>query len=133
MGSVLIRCVHDRPASDKAESPPPNIARRTAHGINPSVPKIVRTPGVQPATVHPTRSFAIMHAAIYDAVNAIDATHKPYLVDVERVSPHAFALERANQFRLGPPPALTSGQYTAAFKATEAMIVRSWPRASELN
>src|SRR5690242_2455300 len=29
---------------------------------------IVRTPGAQPATIHPTRSFAIMHAAIYDAV-----------------------------------------------------------------
>ena len=41
---------------------------------------ILRTPGAQPATVHPTRSFAIMHAAIYDAVNAIDRTHKPYLV-----------------------------------------------------
>jgi membrane-associated phospholipid phosphatase len=41
---------------------------------------IVRTPGAQPATIHPTRSFAIMHAAIYDAVNAIDGTHKPYLV-----------------------------------------------------
>src|SRR5258708_38206967 len=50
---------------------------------------IVRTPGAQPATVHPTRSFAIMHAPIYDAVNAIDATHKPYLVRVEHVSPHA--------------------------------------------
>src|SRR6202045_2121611 len=41
---------------------------------------IVRTPGAQPATIPPTRSFAIMHAAIYDAVNAIDGTHKPYLV-----------------------------------------------------
>ena len=41
---------------------------------------IVRTPGAQPATVHLTRSFAIMHAAIYDAVNGIDGTHKPYLV-----------------------------------------------------
>src|ERR1700694_713389 len=50
---------------------------------------IVRTPGAQPATVHPTRNFAIMHAAIYDAVNAIDATHKPYLVRVEHVSAHA--------------------------------------------
>src|SRR5690242_9313790 len=40
---------------------------------------IVRTPGAQPATIHPTRSFAIMHAAIYDAVNAIDRTHRPYL------------------------------------------------------
>src|SRR5213080_2019780 len=41
---------------------------------------IVRTPGAQPATIHPTRSFAVMHGAIYDAVNAIDRTHKPYLV-----------------------------------------------------
>src|ERR1700680_425605 len=47
---------------------------------------IVRTPGAQPATVHPTRSFAIMHAAIYDAVNAIDRTHKPYLVRLTAVS-----------------------------------------------
>ena len=50
---------------------------------------IVRTPGAQPATVHPTRGFAIMHAAIYDAVNAIDATHKPYLVRMDHVSPRA--------------------------------------------
>ncbi len=41
---------------------------------------IVRTPGAQSPTIHPTRSFAIMHAAIYDAVNAIDKTHRPYLV-----------------------------------------------------
>ena len=47
---------------------------------------IVRTPGAQPATVHPTRSFAIMHAAIYDAVNAIDGSHKPYLVRLTDVS-----------------------------------------------
>jgi hypothetical protein len=51
---------------------------------------IVRTIGAQPKTVHPTRSFAIMHAAIYDAVNAIDRTHKPYLVALDdRVSPSA--------------------------------------------
>src|SRR5215471_3092418 len=41
--------------------------------------RIVRTPGAQPATVHATRSFAILHAAVYDAVNSIDRTHKPYL------------------------------------------------------
>ncbi len=46
---------------------------------------IVRTPGAQPATVHPTRSFAILHAAIYDAVNAIDRTHRPYLVRLSGV------------------------------------------------
>jgi membrane-associated phospholipid phosphatase len=53
---------------------------------------IVRTPGAQPATIHPTRSFAIMHAAIYDAVNAIDGTHQPYLV---RLGASHFASQEA--------------------------------------
>jgi hypothetical protein len=50
---------------------------------------IVRTPGAQPATIHPTRSFAILHAAIYDAVNAIDQTHRSYAVRVSGVSRQA--------------------------------------------
>src|ERR1700722_20527386 len=50
---------------------------------------IVRTPGAQPATIHPTRSFAIMHAAIYDAVNSIDGRHTPYLIQLPGVSPLA--------------------------------------------
>lgn len=33
---------------------------------------IVSTPGAQPGTVHPTRSMAMMHGAIHDAVVAID-------------------------------------------------------------
>jgi membrane-associated phospholipid phosphatase len=43
---------------------------------------IVNTPGAQPANIQPTRNFAILHAAIYDAVNAIDRSHEPYLIDV---------------------------------------------------
>jgi hypothetical protein len=43
---------------------------------------IVNTPGEQPANIQPTRNFAILHAAIYDAVNSIDRSHKPYLVSV---------------------------------------------------
>src|SRR3954462_3825869 len=39
---------------------------------------IVRTPGAQPRTIHSTRSFAMLHAAVYDAVNAIRPTHTPY-------------------------------------------------------
>jgi hypothetical protein len=65
------------------------------HALNPVVqwnrklPAIVRTPGAQPATMHSTRSFALMHAAIYDAVNAIDQRHKPYLVTLPDVPPNA--------------------------------------------
>jgi hypothetical protein len=55
---------------------------------NRSLLAIVRTPGAQPATIHPTRSFAILHAAIYDAVNAIDHTHESYAVRFSGVPRH---------------------------------------------
>ncbi|HEU4712136.1 MAG TPA: vanadium-dependent haloperoxidase [Pyrinomonadaceae bacterium] len=42
----------------------------------------VLTPGQHPATIMPVRSYAIMHAAMFDAVNSIDGTHTPYLTDV---------------------------------------------------
>jgi hypothetical protein len=47
---------------------------------------IVRTPGAQPATIHSTRSFAMMHAAIFDAVNAIDRKYRSYAIQLNRVS-----------------------------------------------
>jgi hypothetical protein len=47
---------------------------------------IVRTPNAQPATIHATRNFAMMHAAIYDAVNAIDGKHAAYRVRLTDVS-----------------------------------------------
>jgi hypothetical protein len=70
-------------------------SRATAQPTNPVVQwnktllGIVRTPGAQPPTLHPTRSFAMMHAAIYDAVNSIAATHAPYAVSVAPASPDA--------------------------------------------
>jgi hypothetical protein len=48
----------------------------------------VLTPGQHPATIMPVRSYAIMHAAMFDAVNSIDGTYTPYLTDVPG-SPHA--------------------------------------------
>jgi len=86
-------------------NPPANEARAVAvsalekaQPVNPVVEwnkallRIVRTPGAQPPTVHPTRSFAILHAAIYDAVNSIDRTHAPYLI---RLSSRAASQEAA--------------------------------------
>ena len=43
---------------------------------------IVQVPGAQPATVHQTRSYALLHAAIYDAVVSITRDAPPYLVSV---------------------------------------------------
>jgi PAP2 superfamily len=68
---------------------------------------ILRTPGAQPATVHPTRSMAILHAAVYDAVNAIAKTNAPYLID------------------LGAPR--HASEPAAAAAAAHAVLVRLYP------
>jgi len=44
---------------------------------------IVQIPGAQPPTVHQTRSYALLHAAIYDSVVSITRNGRPYLVSVE--------------------------------------------------
>jgi membrane-associated phospholipid phosphatase len=44
--------------------------------------RILGIPGEQPATVHPTRSFALLQAAEYDAVNSITRHDRPYLFSV---------------------------------------------------
>ena len=59
---------------------------------------IVRTPGAQPASIHSTRNFAILHAAIYDAVNNIEPRFSPYLVrlpDVPRSASKIAAADKA--------------------------------------
>jgi len=57
---------------------------------------IVRTPGAQPATVHSTRNFAMLHAAIYDAVNNIDPKFSPYLVSLPNVPRSASEIAAAD-------------------------------------
>jgi hypothetical protein len=58
---------------------------------------IVRTPGAQSPTIHSTRSFAMLHAAIFDAVNNIDRDFEPYAVRHTHVSPRASAEAAADQ------------------------------------
>ena len=43
---------------------------------------IVRTPGAQPSTIHSTRNFAMLHAAIFDAVNNIDQAAHDVLISL---------------------------------------------------
>src|ERR1700741_4175319 len=59
---------------------------------------ILRTAGAQPPTIHSTRSFAILHASIFDAVNNIEGTYSPYLVrlsDVSRLASQPAAVDQA--------------------------------------
>src|SRR5712672_3400991 len=58
---------------------------------------IVRTPGAQSPTIHSTRNFAMLHAAIFDAVNNIDRDFEPYVVRHPHVSRRASAQAAADQ------------------------------------
>ena len=58
---------------------------------------IVRTPGAHPPTIHSTRNFAILHVAIFDAVNNIDRTFKPYVIRLSDVSRRASVQAAADE------------------------------------
>src|SRR5882724_10592199 len=102
---------------------PQTAGGSSAQPVNPVVRwnrtllSVVRTPGAQSPTVHPTRSFAILHAAIYDAVNAIDRTHRPYLVRLSGVprdaSQEAAAAAAAHQVLVALYPGFQAALDTA--------------------
>jgi hypothetical protein len=72
----------------------------------------IRTPGAHPsATIFPVRSYAMMHAAMFDAVNSIDGTYTPYLTDVpgsKNASIEAAAAQAAHDVLAGLYPARES-------------------------
>ena len=72
--------------NSNAAAPGANSSGAIVIAWNKELFHIVQTPGAQPATVHPTRSFAILHAAIYDAVVSITRDAPPYLFSVSAPS-----------------------------------------------
>src|SRR5882724_9311811 len=58
---------------------------------------IIHTPGAQPSSIHSTRNFAIVHAAIYDAVNNIEPKFSPYLVRLPDVPRSASKIAAADE------------------------------------
>ena len=79
---------------------PPRLTSQPVNSViewNRTLLVIVRTPGAQPPTIHSTRSFAILHAAIYDAVNNIVGDFTPYLVRIADVSPRTSQVAGVDQ------------------------------------
>jgi len=73
---------------------------------------ILGTPGAQPATVHPTRSFAILQAAEYDAVTSITRAAPSYRFRVPAAGgarPDAAADQAAHNVLTALYPALKTG------------------------
>jgi hypothetical protein len=135
---------YSTPANTKHQSPQDSSSQQVNPVVqwNRALLVIVRTPGAQPATIHPTRSFAIMHAAIYDAVNAIDRKHRPYLVRVSGVprdaSQEAAAAAAAHEVLVALYPAFKSTLDTQLQiaslprEATTARTPRRFPMFSGL-
>ena len=115
-------------ASLKAQSQPVNQVLQW----NKTLLAIIRTPGAQPATIHSTRSFAIMHAAIYDAVNAIDGTHTPYLIRLTWVSPTASQEAAASAASWDPcsPPACSAKSTASSPRSAMTSSLAQWSLAS---
>ena len=89
-------------ATDVPDSPNPVIE------WNKTLLTIVRTPGAQPPTIHSTRNFAMLHVAMFDAVNDIAASFSPYLVrrstEPRSASPVAAADQAAHDVLLALYP-----------------------------
>jgi hypothetical protein len=90
-GGVTAANKGDQPAAPSSPSVNPVIE------WNRTLLVIVRTPGAQPPTIHSTRNFAMLHAAIFDAVNNIDRDFEPYAVRHPHVSRKASAQAAADQ------------------------------------
>jgi membrane-associated phospholipid phosphatase len=78
---------------------------------NKALLKVFSTPGAQPATVHPTRSLAILHAAMYDAVVSITRGGQPYLVSVNaspKARPDAAAAQAGHDVLAALYPSLST-------------------------
>jgi len=83
----------------------------------------IRTGHTQPPIA--SRSLAILHVSIYDAVNGIDRTHEPYLVESEvpaSVSREAAASAAAHEAFVNLFPSAAS-----SFDALHAAILAAIP------
>src|SRR5882724_1785732 len=85
--ALISACLQVAPLATAAKDEQQNSAQPVNAVIewNRTLLAIVRSPGAQPATIHSTRNFAILHAAIYDAVNNIEPRFSPYLVHLPNV------------------------------------------------
>ena len=88
-------------------NPQPAMQEEVVLQWNRVLMETILTPGQHPATIMPVRSYSIMHAAMFDAVNSIEGSHTPYLTDVpgsQNASVQAAAAQAARDVLAGLYP-----------------------------
>ena len=94
--------------------------------------------GQQPPSIVAVRSFAMMHAAIFDAVNSIDGSYKPYLTEVpgtKHASIEAAAAKAARDVLASLYPTRTATfdtEFAASIAGLEDNRVRQGIRVGEI-
>jgi membrane-associated phospholipid phosphatase len=118
--AVLVGTTGTAYAATQGGHPVPGQAiGSSAHGSGQSIVDwnrelitLLGTPGLQPATIQPTRSFAILQAAEYDAVVSTTDVGRPYLFSVPAprdARADAAADQAAHDVLTALYPAATSG------------------------
>ena len=81
--------------SSKADAPGEDVILQWNRVLS----QTIATPGAHPATIRTQRSYAMMHLAMFDAVNSIEGDYTPYLSDIPsaaRASVKAAAAQAAH-------------------------------------
>ena len=94
-----------RPAVSTAETQEP---ANPVVEWNRALLRMVRTPGAQPATIHPTRSFAMLHLAIRGAVDSIDRTPRLIRASSQEASQEAAAAAAAHDLLVALYPSFAA-------------------------
>src|SRR6201986_3613309 len=108
---ALAATARHEPVSRSAVAFTPGSGRPVADW-NRELITVLGTPGAQPATVHPTRSFAILQAAEYDAVTSIIRHDPSYLFSVPAPAgarPDAAANQAAHDVLTALYPSMKTG------------------------
>jgi hypothetical protein len=85
VGAVVAALILSSALATKANGNPVDSANTSGTIVidwNKELLHIVQTPGAQPVTEHPTRSYAILHAAIYDSIVSITRDAPAFLFSV---------------------------------------------------
>ncbi len=95
LGVVATTAITAVATGSSRPAPPRSDGRSSAIVVawNVELLHIVKTPGDQPANLHPTRSFAILHASVYDAIVSITRDGPAYLFSVP--APHQARIDAA--------------------------------------
>ena len=107
----ILTAIFTAQAAAWAQSSSENVVLRW----NRVLKETVATPGMHPGTVMPVRSYAMMHAAMFDAANSVDRDYAAYLVTVPEArfaSPEAAAAQAAHDVLAALYPA-RSGVFAA--------------------